>query len=588
MFDFIHTNRALENRTEHKVSANDKPAQELKATLNALDRSQAVIEFDPGGKILYANKNFLSTTGHDLESVKGKHHQIFVDPKYADSGEYKEFWDKLRHGEFIAKEFKRCGKDGREIWIQASYNPIMDSRGKVFKVVKYATDITAEKMRSADYAGQIEAIGKSQAVIEFNMDGTIVDANKNFLNATGYELHEIRGQHHRMFVDPKYANSPDYTAFWDTLRRGEFMSAEYQRFGKNGKEVWIQASYNPIMDMSGKPCKVVKYAIDITADKLRSADYAGQIAAIGKSQAVIEFNMDGTISNANQNFLNAVGYTLDEIKGKHHQIFVDQKYAGSPEYREFWEQLRRGEYNVSEYQRFGKGGREIWIQASYNPIMDMNGKPFKVVKYATDITNQMHARVDAGLRTSETFANIETVAGATEEMLASVKEISSNMSKSQQAVNDIVQKNKNASELTARLQQNTKSMEGIVEIIRDISEQVNLLALNATIEAARAGEAGKGFAVVAGEVKSLANETAKATNQISEEISAIQSVAQDVVSSTDVITSSTNSVSEYVNIIVAAVEEQTSVTHEITQNMQKIMQGVSSLDECIKRISSKG
>ncbi|MCD8566388.1 MAG: PAS domain-containing methyl-accepting chemotaxis protein [Alphaproteobacteria bacterium] len=569
------------------MSGHDKSAQELKATINALDRSQAVIEFDPGGNIIYANTNFLNTVGHDLDGVKGKNHKIFVDPEYADSPEYKEFWNKLRKGEFVAQEFKERGKDGREVWIQASYNPVMDMRGKVFKVVKYATDITDQKMRTMDYVGQIEAIGKSQAVIEFDMNGNILNANRNFLDTMEYQFDEIKGQHHKMFVAPQYAASPEYAMFWDRLRRGEFMSAEYQRFGKNGKEIWIQASYNPILDTSGKPFKVVKYATDITADKLKSADYAGQIEAIGKSQAVIEFDMDGNILNANQNFLNAMGYGLDEIKGKHHRIFVDPKYAASSEYTEFWDKLKKGEYSVSEYQRFGKGGKEIWIQASYNPILDMNGRPFKVVKYATDITKQMNARVEAGHKTTETFANIETVAGATEEMLASVKEISANMAKSQEAVNDIVHKNKNASELTARLQQNTKSMEGIVEIIRDISEQVNLLALNATIEAARAGEAGKGFAVVAGEVKSLANETAKATNQISEEISAIQSVAQDVVSSTDIISDATNSVSEYVNIIVAAVEEQTSVTHEITQNMQKIMQGVSSLDECIKQIASR-
>lgn len=591
MFDFIQSRNSAqravvvkEPNTKHHVPRSPK---ELNATLAALDKSQAVIEFDPDGNILHANKNFLSSVGYDLNEIRGKHHKIFVDSKYAQSEDYRKFWDKLHEGEYLSTEFRRFGKDGKEIWIQASYNPIVDMRGKVVKVVKYATDITAEKQRSTDYMGQVNAIDRSQAVIEFNMDGTIINANKNFLNTMGYSLDEIRGKHHRMFVDPQYAASTEYNNFWEHLRRGEYSVSEYQRFGKGGKEIWIQASYNPIMDTNGKPFKVVKFATDITAQKLKNADYAGQIEAIGKSQAVIEFNMDGTITNANQNFLNAVGYSLDEIQGKHHRMFVDPQYASGPEYNEFWEKLRRGEYSVSEYQRFGKGGKEIWIQASYNPIMDMSGKPFKVVKFATDITRQMNARKEAGHRTSETLASIETVAGATEEMLSSVKEISSNMTKSQEAVDDIVNKNKNASELTAKLQQNTKAMESIVEIIRDISEQVNLLALNATIEAARAGEAGKGFAVVAGEVKALANETAKATNQISEEITSIQSVAEDVVSSTDVISQSTQSVSEYVNVIVAAIEEQTSVTHEITQNMQKIMQGVSGLDDCIKQIAGQ-
>ncbi len=175
------------------------------------------------------------------------------------------------------------------------------------------------------------------------------------------------------------------------LNRGEYQAAEYKRIGKGGKEVWIQASYNPIMDLDGKPFKVVKYATDVTAQKLQNADYVGQIAAIGKSQAVIEFKMDGTVLNANENFLRALGYTLDEIKGRHHSMFVDEAYRQSYEYKEFWAALNRGEYQAAEYKRIGKGGKEVWIQASYNPIMDLNGKPFKVVKYATDTTPQKQA-----------------------------------------------------------------------------------------------------------------------------------------------------------------------------------------------------
>jgi methyl-accepting chemotaxis protein len=240
----------------------------------------------------------------------------------------------------------------------------------------------------ADYAGQVAAIRKSQAVIEFSMDGTVLDANDNFLKALGYRLEEIKGQHHSMFVEPAYKQSSEYREFWAALNRGEYQAAEYKRIGKGGKEVWIQASYNPILDPDGKPFKVVKFATDMTEQKLRNADYMGQIAAISKSQAVIEFKMDGTVLSANDNFLKALGYTLDEIKGRHHSMFVDEAFRQSYEYKEFWAALNRGEYQAAEYKRIGKGGKEVWIQASYNPIMDLNGKPFKVVKYATDITPQ--------------------------------------------------------------------------------------------------------------------------------------------------------------------------------------------------------
>jgi methyl-accepting chemotaxis protein len=243
----------------------------------------------------------------------------------------------------------------------------------------------------ADYAGQVAAIRKSQAVIEFAMDGTILDANDNFLKALGYRLEEIQGQHHSMFVEPAFKQSNEYREFWAALHRGEYQAAEYKRIGKGGREVWIQASYNPILDPDGKPFKVVKFATDVTEQKLRNADYSGQVAAIGKSQAVIEFKMDGTVLTANDNFLKTLGYRLEEIQGRHHSMFVDEAYRQSYEYKEFWAALNRGEYQAAEYKRIGKGGKEVWIQASYNPIMDLNGKPFKVVKYATDITPQKQA-----------------------------------------------------------------------------------------------------------------------------------------------------------------------------------------------------
>ena len=245
-----------------------------------------------------------------------------------------------------------------------------------------------QTMRLMDYAGQIEAIGKSQAVIEFNMDGTIIKANDLFTRTVGYGLDEIRGQHHRMFVEPEQRESSEYRAFWDRLNRGEYITGEFKRIGKGGREIWLQASYNSIMDKNGKPFKVVKYATDITENKKRNADFTGQVEAIGKSQAVIEFNMDGTVIQANELFTRTVGYGLDEIRGQHHRMFVDADQRESSEYRAFWDQLNRGQFVAGEFKRIGKGGNEIWLQASYNPIMDLNGKPFKVVKYASDITDQ--------------------------------------------------------------------------------------------------------------------------------------------------------------------------------------------------------
>ncbi|MDA1312641.1 MAG: PAS domain S-box protein [Acidobacteria bacterium] len=367
-------------------------------TMEALGKSQAIIEFQLDGTIITANDNFLNAMGYSLEEVQGKHHGIFVDNAYRASAEYRQFWETLRRGEYQAAEFKRLGKGGKEVWIQASYNPVVGPDDELLKVVKFATDVTEQKLKTADFTGQIEAVNKAQAVIEFNLDGTIITANDNFLNTLGYSLGEVQGKHHRIFVEDSFGKSTEYRQFWEALNRGEYQAAEYKRIGKGGKEVWIQASYNPILDLNGKPFKIVKFATDVTEQKLKNADFAGQIEAVNKAQAVIEFNLDGTIITANDNFLSTLGYSLGEVQGKHHRIFVEDSFGKSTEYRQFWEALNRGEYQAAEFKRIGKGGKEVWIQASYNPILDLNGQPFKVVKFATDIT----ARLKAEQRERET------------------------------------------------------------------------------------------------------------------------------------------------------------------------------------------
>ena len=530
-----------------------------KALADALGRSQAVIEFGMDGTIRTANDNFLKALGYALGEIQGKHHSMFVDASARDSAAYRDFWAALKRGEYQAAEYKRIGKGGREVWIQATYNPVLGADGKPVKVVKFATDITARKIKSMEDAGQIAAIGRAQAVIAFEMDGTIVAANENFLGAMGYTLAEIQGKHHSMFVEQRERDSAAYREFWAKLNRGENQSAEYKRIGKGGREVWILASYNPVLDEKGKPFRVVKFATDVTKEKLATADLAGQIASISKSQAVIEFNMDGTIIGANQNFLKTVGYSLDEIRGRHHSMFVDPSERDGAAYREFWAALNRGEYQAAEYKRIGKNAREVWIQASYNPILDLNGKPFKVVKYATDTTAQVLVRMG----NERVRGMMETVAAGAEELNASVREISEAMTKSRETASTAVGRVEAADAQAKRLNEAAQSMSGIVELIGNITGQINLLALNATIESARAGEAGRGFAVVASEVKNLATQAKQATDKIGQEIGNLNGISGDVVNQ------AIQGVSEYVTATAAAVEEQSTVTGEMSSSMQR-------------------
>jgi methyl-accepting chemotaxis protein len=429
------------------------------------------------------------------------------------------------------------------------------------------------RLQNLDYAGQVAAASRSQAVIEFKLDGTVVNANENFLKALGYSLGEIQNKHHSMFVEQKERDSAAYREFWAALNRGEYQAAEYKRIGKGGKEIWIQASYNPVFDEKGKPAKVVKFAIDVTEQKLRNADLSGQIDAIGKSQAVIEFNLDGSILTANHNFQQALGYSLSEIVGRHHSMFVAPAERDTPAYREFWAALNRGEFQAGEFKRIGKGGKEVWIQASYNPILDLNGKPFKVVKYASDITRQVLVRMG----NERVRGMMESVAAGAEELNASVREISEAMVKSKETAVGAADRVASADSQAKRLSDATQAMSGIVEMIGDITGQINLLALNATIESARAGEAGRGFAVVAAEVKNLANQAKQATDKIGIEIGGLNSISDEVVSALNEIKTEIQSVCEYVTSTAAAVEEQSTVTAEMSSSMQRAAAEASAI-----------
>ncbi len=461
---------------------------------------------------------------------------------------------------------------------------------------------------------KLAALDKSQAIIEFEMDGTIVTANKNFLDALGYSLDEIRGKHHSMFVEPSYRDSAEYRAFWDDLRRGDYRAAEYKRIGKGGKEIWIQASYNPLLGRDGKPFKVVKFATDITAEKLKNAEYQGQIAAINKAQAVISFELDGTIIDANQNFLNALGYRIEEIRGQHHRMFVEPSYRESADYRAFWDALRQGRFQAAEYKRIGKGGKEIWIQASYNPIFDMSGRPFKVVKFATDITAQVKERmhraelqkgIDAELgsittevsRASEqatsaasastqTSSNVQAVASGAEELAHSVAEISRQVVHALEITNGAVQQADHTNTTITTLLAATQKIGEVVDLINSIAAQTNLLALNATIEAARAGEAGRGFAVVASEVKNLATQTSKATDEIGAQIAEVQSTTKEAVGAISGISQTIARINEISTNIATAVEEQEAVTRDMSANMQVAAQGVETITRGMNEIAT--
>ena len=498
------------------------PGADAKATLVALDQSQAIIEFDLSGIILKANENFCRTVGYSLSEIVGKHHSMFCEPDYARSPAYKDFWTRLGNGKFDAGAYKRLGKGGREVWIQASYNPV-SSGGKPYKVVKFATDITAAKLKSAEDEGKINAISRTQAVIEFTPNGDILTANENFLACLGYQLSEIAGKHHAMFCEPSFRDSAEYRSFWKKLAAGEPVSAEFKRIGKAGKVVWIQASYNPIFDADGRVFKVVKFATDITERVRAVEDIGSGLTALSKGDLLtrLERPFIPTLEQIRTDFNSAVSTLSDVLR------IVGENAEG-----------------------IAGGSGEIRI-ASDSLSKRTEQQASAVEETAAALEEISRTVIDSAKRAEEAGRLVSHAKKSAEHSGAVVRNAVSAMDQIENSSNEI---------------------SNIIGVIDDIAFQTNLLALNAGVEAARAGEAGKGFAVVAQEVRELAQRSAKAAKEIKTLISTSSDQVKRGV--------------ELVDETGKALEEIMSQVDEINGNVAAIVEASREQSTGIKEISN--
>jgi len=372
--------------------------------------------------------------------------------------------------------------------------------------------------RSSRHEAVLDAIHRAMAVIEFSREGIILTANTNFLDITGYRADDLIGQHHRQLCAPALAASREYAVFWERLRQGEFIAGRFKRRTCDGHTLWLEASYNPISDRHGKVIRVIKTATDITARVREEQDMNSRLNAIDRAMAVIEFTPDGHILTANDNFLSTVGYTLDELQGTHHRIFCERDYAASQKYRDFWAHLNAGEFMSGQFKRLDRQGRTLWLEASYNPVFDPDGQLYKVVKFATDITDRVTRENESARMAYRISSNTETSANdgsrIINETITEIRCIADQVATTSQQLDTLAQR--------------SADINTVIESIRDIAEQTNLLALNAAIEAARAGEHGRGFAVVSHEVRQLSIRTSQATRDIATTIASLRDLTQEV------------------------------------------------------------
>ncbi len=426
----------------------------------------------------------------------------------------------------------------------------------------------------------LAALERTQAIIEFDLSGKVIRVNGLFLQTMGYSEAEVLGQHHRIFCEPAYAASNAYQEFWQRLSRGEIFAGEFRRVAKGGRPAWLQASYNPVLDAQGHVVSVVKFATDITAAKLQNAEFEGKINAISRSSAVIEFDLQGNILAVNPNFLRAMGYTQAEVVGKHHKMFCDPELVKTAAYRNFWADLAEGKYQAGRYRRVGKHDAEVWIQATYNPILDLDGHPYKVVKFAMDVTEQVKKEEMIQRKVSEISKVLDELSQSIDSISASSERSNLLAQETQRIANTGSQVLQRSQEAIVEIQKSSRDVHEIIDTITDLASQTNLLAFNAAIEAARAGEHGLGFSVVADEVRKLAEKSALAAREISKLIT--QTVArvdeggrlsEQVAGSFGQIVESVDSTSKSIGMIHEATREQADATRHVSELLNDLNQG---------------
>ena len=538
MLCFRHTKKIVE--LENQLAA-------MQQRYDAINRASALIEFDLQGNVLCANENFSAVMGYSESEIIGRHHSLFVPAEVKNSPQYEQFWNTLRQGKFVSDRFKRLDKNGKEVWLEASYTPVLDKDGQAYKVLKVASDITQKVQQEMEAKGQLEAINRVMAVISFDLEGNILEANDNFLAATGYSHNEIEGKHHRMFVDSGYAMTPEYQNFWKHLATEKFRAGTFHRKRKNQEDLWLEASYNVIFDADGAPYKIVKYAVDVGESENMKFLQGVVDDATDVLECIAQGDLTAQMQSHGTSKLNMFSSQVDKLTSS----------------------ISRMTNKLCEVMRITIDSSNVVSNAST-----------EVSRGALDISEKVQQQAAALQETSATM----------EQMSSTVKNNSDNAIKATQMVRDLHKTTANSVDEMQQtidamnaIQDSSHKIAEIVTLIESIAFQTNLLALNAAVEAARAGEHGRGFAVVAGEVRSLAQKSSDASKEIKllieETVNRVNQGSEQATKSSELIFS----INQTIQSVSDMVADIANASSEQTDGIKQVHLAVSQIDQVMQQ-----